>query len=284
MALTVATGFVVDDAIVVLENTSRHIEAGHGPLAGGAARRQGGRLHGALDQPVAGRGVHPAAVHGRPGRAAVPRVRGHAVGGGDDLARHLAHHHADDVRLAARAAAATRREAQAAGPPRALGRARLRARAARATRRSLDWALASQLAGAADPGRRGRRSTSICSSPCPRASSRSRTPASSTAACAPTRASRSQAMQAKLRQVVDIIQRDPAVDDRGRLHRRRRAGGGFMFVNLKPQSRAQGQRPGGDRAAAAAARPGDRHQPVPQPGAGRARRRPRRATRPTSTR
>ena len=28
MALTVATGFVVDDAIVVLENTSRHIESG----------------------------------------------------------------------------------------------------------------------------------------------------------------------------------------------------------------------------------------------------------------
>ena len=28
MALTVATGFVVDDAIVVLENTARHIEAG----------------------------------------------------------------------------------------------------------------------------------------------------------------------------------------------------------------------------------------------------------------
>src|SRR5207237_3477366 len=31
MALTVATGFVVDDAIVVLENTSRHIEAGMAP-------------------------------------------------------------------------------------------------------------------------------------------------------------------------------------------------------------------------------------------------------------
>ncbi|MDE2486053.1 MAG: efflux RND transporter permease subunit [Alphaproteobacteria bacterium] len=30
MALTVATGFVVDDAIVVLENTSRHLEAGMG--------------------------------------------------------------------------------------------------------------------------------------------------------------------------------------------------------------------------------------------------------------
>jgi multidrug efflux pump len=31
MALTIATGFVVDDAIVVLENTSRHIEAGMTP-------------------------------------------------------------------------------------------------------------------------------------------------------------------------------------------------------------------------------------------------------------
>jgi multidrug efflux pump len=32
MALTVATGFVVDDAIVVLENVSRHIEAGEKPM------------------------------------------------------------------------------------------------------------------------------------------------------------------------------------------------------------------------------------------------------------
>ncbi|MCU0870158.1 MAG: efflux RND transporter permease subunit, partial [Burkholderiales bacterium] len=33
MALTVATGFVVDDAIVVLENVSRHLEAGMTPVA-----------------------------------------------------------------------------------------------------------------------------------------------------------------------------------------------------------------------------------------------------------
>ncbi len=33
MALTIATGFVVDDAIVVLENTSRHIEKGMRPFA-----------------------------------------------------------------------------------------------------------------------------------------------------------------------------------------------------------------------------------------------------------
>ncbi len=32
MALTVATGFVVDDAVVVLENVSRHVEAGEAPL------------------------------------------------------------------------------------------------------------------------------------------------------------------------------------------------------------------------------------------------------------
>ena len=32
MALTIATGFVVDDAIVMIENIARHVEAGHPPL------------------------------------------------------------------------------------------------------------------------------------------------------------------------------------------------------------------------------------------------------------
>ncbi|TGS62159.1 efflux RND transporter permease subunit, partial [Mesorhizobium sp. M1C.F.Ca.ET.176.01.1.1] len=32
MALTIATGFVVDDAIVMTENISRYVEAGHTPL------------------------------------------------------------------------------------------------------------------------------------------------------------------------------------------------------------------------------------------------------------
>ena len=59
MALTVATGFVVDDAIVVLENVTRHIEAGHAPDGGRAARRARGGLHRGLDEPVADRGVHP---------------------------------------------------------------------------------------------------------------------------------------------------------------------------------------------------------------------------------
>ena len=38
MALTIAVGFVVDDAIVMLENIYRHIEDGHEPDRGGAAR------------------------------------------------------------------------------------------------------------------------------------------------------------------------------------------------------------------------------------------------------
>ena len=33
MALTIATGFVVDDAVVVLENISRHVEEGMKPMA-----------------------------------------------------------------------------------------------------------------------------------------------------------------------------------------------------------------------------------------------------------
>ena len=33
MALAVSTGFVVDDAIVVMENITRHIEEGVSPLA-----------------------------------------------------------------------------------------------------------------------------------------------------------------------------------------------------------------------------------------------------------
>ena len=68
----------------------------------------------------------------------------------------------------------------------------------------------------------------------------------------------SQAMREKLRQVVGIVHRDPAVATVVGFTGGGRAGGGFMFVNLKPRRPAQRERPGGDRAAAAAARAGDR--------------------------
>ena len=38
MALTIAAGFVVDDAIVMIENISRYLEKGEKPLAGRAQR------------------------------------------------------------------------------------------------------------------------------------------------------------------------------------------------------------------------------------------------------
>ena len=109
------------------------------PIAGGAARRARGRLHRAVDERVADRGVHPDPADGRHRRAPVPRVRGHAVGGDPGLAGGLAHHHADDVRArccrpqpSASAAASTaerarlRRDARAATSEPRLGAAHTR--------------------------------------------------------------------------------------------------------------------------------------------------------------
>ncbi len=67
MSLTIATGFVVDDAIVMIENIARYIEAGRG-----AARRRAqglgrDRLHHHLADRVADRRADPAALHGRRG-------------------------------------------------------------------------------------------------------------------------------------------------------------------------------------------------------------------------
>ncbi len=45
MALTIATGFVVDDAIVMIENIARYIEEGESPLRGGAQGLGADRLH-----------------------------------------------------------------------------------------------------------------------------------------------------------------------------------------------------------------------------------------------
>jgi hypothetical protein len=101
MALTIATGFVVDDAIVVLENISRHLEAGMKPLQ---AALQGSRevgFHRAVDESLAGGGLFTAAADGRPAGAAATRIRRHPVGGDRHLAGGLPYPDADDVRLAA---------------------------------------------------------------------------------------------------------------------------------------------------------------------------------------
>jgi hypothetical protein len=88
MALTIAVGFVVDDAIVMLENIYRHI---HQHLAGG--------------------GVHPAAADERHRGPAVPRIRGDRHHDYRGLGRGGPHPLADDVR-----AVPARRETRPARP------------------------------------------------------------------------------------------------------------------------------------------------------------------------
>ena len=118
MALTIATGFVVDDAIVMIENISRYIEEGEAPLHAADQGRDADRLHHHLADGLAGRGADPAALHGRRRRPALSRVRGDAGDHDPDLGGRLADAGADDVGALARSAprrsrAASLRRAQA---------------------------------------------------------------------------------------------------------------------------------------------------------------------------
>ena len=78
MALTISTGFVVDDAIVVTENITRAIEHGDAPLE---AALKGAKQIGftIVSITVSLLAVFvPDPAHGRDRRAPLPRVRGHA--------------------------------------------------------------------------------------------------------------------------------------------------------------------------------------------------------------
>ena len=90
MALTIGTGFVVDDAIVMIENVVRQIEEGEAPLE---AALKGAREIGftivSLTR-LAHRGLHPAAVHDRHRGPHVPRIRPDADLRGRGLGRRLA--------------------------------------------------------------------------------------------------------------------------------------------------------------------------------------------------
>ena len=101
MALTISTGFVVDDAIVMIENIARFIESGRSAAAGRAQGSGTNRLHHSLADRIADRGVDPPSVHGRYRRPVVPRIRDHAERDDPDLRRCLAHVDSDDVRPSA---------------------------------------------------------------------------------------------------------------------------------------------------------------------------------------
>ena len=228
MALTVATGFVVDDAIVVLENTSRHIEAGmdrmHAALLG--AREVGFTVL-SISLSLVAVFIPLLFMGGQVGRlfrefavtlsAAVLISLVISLTTTPMMCAWLLKPKTDD-RPAGRLARLFER-----------GFARLH----RGYEISLDWAIGSAwlvmlilvaviglnvyLFSAAPKGFFPQQDTGQIRGG--------------------IRADQSisfQAMQGKLRQLVDIIKRDPAVATVVGFTGGSRAGGGFMFVNLKP--------------------------------------------------
>ncbi len=237
MALTVATGFVVDDAIVVLENTSRHIEAGMTRMqAALLGAREVGFTVLSISVSLVAVFIPLLFMGGQQGRlfkefavtlsAAVlislvisltttPMMCAWLLEPGGAQAKPPGH----VARVAERGFQWVLRRYEA----------------------SLDWALASKalvmlillaviglnvyLFAAAPKGYFPQQDTGQVSGG--------------------MRADQSistKAMGEKLRQVVDIVRNDPAVATVVGFTGGGRAGGGFMFVNLKPLGSGEGQR------------------------------------------
>ncbi len=100
MAMTIATGFVVDDAIVVMENTNRHIENGMQPTQ---AALLGSREVGftVVSMSLSLVAVFLPSSFWAHCRAAVQGVHVHAVSGHHVVAGRLVDHDTDDVRAPA---------------------------------------------------------------------------------------------------------------------------------------------------------------------------------------
>lgn len=236
MALTVATGFVVDDAIVVLENTSRHIEQG--------MDRMKAALLGAREVGFTVLSISLSLV-----AVFIPLLfMGGQVG---RLFREFAVTLSAAVMISLVISLTTTPMMCAwllkpGGVERRPGRVARWAergfdRVHRTYEHSLDWALDSKalvmlifffviglniyLFAAAPKGFFPQQDTGQINGG--------------------IRADQSisfQAMQQKLKQLVDIIRADPAVDTVVGFTGGARAGGGFMFINLKPVSeRAEGE-------------------------------------------
>ena len=100
MALTIATGFVVDDAIVMIENIARYVEGGMDPFE--AALRGSAQIGFTIISLTISliAVLIPLLVHGRRRRPAVPRILHHACGHHRHFRRRVADAGADDVRQA----------------------------------------------------------------------------------------------------------------------------------------------------------------------------------------
>ena len=97
MALILSVGFVVDDAIVMLENIVRHMERGEGADGIGFPRVEGDRLHDRLDDGLAGGGIYSGAVYGGTAGPPVPRICRYHLRGHSDFRRGFDHADADAV-------------------------------------------------------------------------------------------------------------------------------------------------------------------------------------------
>ena len=229
MALTVATGFVVDDAIVVLENTSRHIEAGMDRMQ---AALQGAREVGftvlSISLSLVAVFIPLLFMDGQVGRL----FREFAVTLSVAVLISLVISLTTTPMMCAlllRPDEAPRR------PPNRLVRGIDMAYGAvvRGYARSLDWALASKalvmLILLAVIGLNVYLYAAM-----PKGFFPQQDNGQINAGLRADQSISSQALGDKLREAVDIIRKDEAVDTVVGFSGGSRAGGGFMFVNLKP--------------------------------------------------
>jgi multidrug efflux pump len=234
MALTVATGFVVDDAIVVLENTSRHIEHGMDRMkAALLGAREVGFTVLSISLSLVAVFIPLLFMGGQVGRL----FREFAV----TLSAAVLISLVISLTTTPMLCAWLLKRSKIERKPNRLARAAERGftRVLRMYEHALDWALDSKLlvmvillfvvglnvylyaaapkgffpqqdTGQINGGMRADQSISF------------------------------QAMQGKLKQLVNIIKSDPAVDTVVGFTGGSRAGGGFMFMNLKPVSERRG--------------------------------------------
>jgi len=235
MALTVATGFVVDDAIVVLENTARHIEAGMDRMkAALLGAREVGFTVLSISLSLVAVFIPLLFMGGQVGRL----FREFAV----TLSAAVMISLVISLTTTPMMCAWLLRKENKEKKPGVLARWSERgfAKVLRGYEHSLDWALDSKLLVMVILGFVVALNVYLFA-----AAPKGFFPQQDTGQLnGGIRADQSisfQAMQGKLRQLVDIIKRDPAVDTVVAFTGGGRAGGGFMFINLKPvDARAEG--------------------------------------------
>ncbi|HSB99057.1 MAG TPA: efflux RND transporter permease subunit, partial [Burkholderiaceae bacterium] len=247
MALTVATGFVVDDAIVVLENTARHIESGMNRMqAALLGAREVGFTVLSISLSLVAVFIPLLFMGGQIGRL----FREFAVTLSAAVLVSLVLSLTTTPMMCAWWLAGGRAPEGARRGPLARAGAAIWGLVLRTYARSLDWALASpalvMLILVFVVGLNVYLFIHVPKGFFPQADS-----GQFFGGLQSDQSISTKAMGLKLRQVVDIIHADPAVDTVVGFTGGGRAGGGFLFVNLKPR----GERKDGAFAVIARLRP-----------------------------